>query len=101
VEKISVNLREKKIRKLVHADGRRENLRKSARENSGKIVHADIRRLETQMIAEKNLRKSARNKSALICERRKRWVHADVRRLKAQMGAEKKRVIWFIIFVEG
>jgi len=53
------------------------------------------------MIAEKNLRKSARNKSALICERRKRWVHADVRRLKAQMGAEKKRVIWFIIFVEG
>jgi hypothetical protein len=37
---------------IENADRRRENLRKSARENSGKIVHADGRRLETQMGAE-------------------------------------------------
>jgi hypothetical protein len=45
--------------------------------------HADICRLKTQMRAEKNLRKSARNKSALICEKKNRQVHADRRRLKS------------------
>jgi len=35
------------------------------------------------MGAEKNLRKSARNKSALICEKKNRQVHVDSRRLKS------------------
>jgi hypothetical protein len=48
-----------------------------------KIVHADRRRLETQMAQKKNQRKSARENSE------KRF-HANVRRLKTQMDADKK-----------
>jgi len=42
--------------------------------------------LKAQRGADENQRKSARNKSALICEKRKRWVHADRRRLKNADG---------------
>jgi hypothetical protein len=36
-----------------------------------RLFHAENRRLKSQMGAEKNQRESARNKSALICERKR------------------------------
>jgi hypothetical protein len=56
---------------------------------------------------EKNQRKSARNKSALICEKRNKWVHADGRRLKSAderrglaLLAEKKKIHLTQIFAD-
>jgi hypothetical protein len=55
--------------KKICVNRREINQRKSAREN--RWVHAEGRRLETQM---------AQKKISVDLRERKRWVHADVRR---------------------